>query len=110
MRTLNGFLPARGRQTFASEGAGCHSNRWVHPRKSPLTEFTQPGLQPHSRYYCSFLLVSSGAYNHSTAGLQRTFQMSQATGVETARQAQELHIFHDVAKALTSSLDLDSIL
>jgi diguanylate cyclase (GGDEF)-like protein len=36
--------------------------------------------------------------------------MSQATGVETARQAQELHIFHDVAKALTSSLDLDSIL
>ncbi|HEX6802410.1 MAG TPA: sensor domain-containing diguanylate cyclase [Terriglobales bacterium] len=36
--------------------------------------------------------------------------MSQAAGVETARQAQELHIFHDVAKALTSSLDLDSIL
>ena len=36
--------------------------------------------------------------------------MSQATGAETARQAQELHIFHDVAKALTSSLDLDSIL
>ena len=36
--------------------------------------------------------------------------MSQATGVEPARQAQELHIFHDVAKALTSSLDLDSIL
>lgn len=36
--------------------------------------------------------------------------MPQATGAETARQAQELHIFHDVAKALTSSLDLDSIL
>ena len=36
--------------------------------------------------------------------------MSQATGAETARQTQELHIFHDVAKALTSSLDLDSIL
>lgn len=36
--------------------------------------------------------------------------MSHATGAETARQAQELHIFHDVAKALTSSLDLDSIL
>jgi len=36
--------------------------------------------------------------------------MSQAAGVEAARQAQELHIFHDVAKALTSSLDLDSIL
>ncbi len=26
------------------------------------------------------------------------------------RKAQELNIFHDVAKALTSSLDLDSIL
>jgi diguanylate cyclase (GGDEF)-like protein len=36
--------------------------------------------------------------------------MSQATGAETARQALELTIFHDVAKALTSSLDLDSIL
>ncbi len=36
--------------------------------------------------------------------------MAQATGAETARQTQELHIFHDVAKALTSSLDLDSIL
>src|SRR5678815_4873513 len=36
--------------------------------------------------------------------------MSHATGAETARQKQELHIFHDVAKALTSSLDLDSIL
>src|SRR6266498_6170819 len=36
--------------------------------------------------------------------------MSHATGTETARQTQELHIFHDVAKALTSSLDLDSIL
>ena len=36
--------------------------------------------------------------------------MSHATGTETARQTQELGIFHDVAKALTSSLDLDSIL
>ncbi len=36
--------------------------------------------------------------------------MSHATGAETARQTQELHIFHDVAKALTSSLDLASIL
>src|SRR6476646_8161090 len=36
--------------------------------------------------------------------------MAHATGAETARQTQELHIFHDVAKALTSSLDLDSIL
>src|SRR5579884_542574 len=32
------------------------------------------------------------------------------TGAERKRQIQELNIFHDVAKALTSSLDLDSIL
>src|SRR6201997_4396097 len=31
-------------------------------------------------------------------------------GTQLTRQAQELAIFHDVAKALTSSLDLDSIL
>src|ERR1700686_2589832 len=36
--------------------------------------------------------------------------MSRATGAEHNRQSQELTIFHDVAKALTSSLDLDSIL
>jgi diguanylate cyclase (GGDEF)-like protein len=36
--------------------------------------------------------------------------MTKATGVERARHNQELTIFHDVAKALTSSLDLDSIL
>src|SRR5580765_8191045 len=33
-----------------------------------------------------------------------------ATGAERTRQGQELEIFHGVAKALTSSLDLDSIL
>jgi diguanylate cyclase (GGDEF)-like protein len=36
--------------------------------------------------------------------------MSKATGAELSRESQELTIFHDVAKALTSSLDLDSIL
>ena len=36
--------------------------------------------------------------------------MSNAAGMEATRQSQELSIFHDVAKALTSSLDLDSIL
>ena len=36
--------------------------------------------------------------------------MSRATGAEHNRQSQELTIFHGVAKALTSSLDLDSIL
>ncbi len=36
--------------------------------------------------------------------------MSEATGAQLTRHSQELIIFHDVAKALTSSLDLDSIL
>src|SRR5579871_3896206 len=36
--------------------------------------------------------------------------MAEATGADRKRQSQELTIFHDVAKALTSSLDLDSIL
>src|SRR5256886_17675232 len=36
--------------------------------------------------------------------------MSEATGTQLTRQSQELTIFHGVAKALTSSLDLDSIL
>ena len=36
--------------------------------------------------------------------------MTKATAAERARHNQELTIFHDVAKALTSSLDLDSIL
>ena len=36
--------------------------------------------------------------------------MSEATGTSPIRLSQELSIFHDVAKALTSSLDLDSIL
>src|SRR3979490_1047116 len=36
--------------------------------------------------------------------------MPEATVTQLTRQSQELTIFHDVAKALTSSLDLDSIL
>ncbi len=36
--------------------------------------------------------------------------MTKATGAEHNRQSQEVTIFHDVAKALTSMLDLDSIL
>src|SRR5437667_10565101 len=63
-----------------------------------------------AHYYRSWLLVSGGAYNLDIAGQQRTLLMSNATGAETARQTQELGIFHDVAKALTSSLNLDSIL
>src|ERR1700691_3860442 len=36
--------------------------------------------------------------------------MPEATGTQLTRHSQELTIFHDVAKALTSSLALDSIL
>src|SRR5512140_2522458 len=36
--------------------------------------------------------------------------MTQGAGIDRKRQIQELNIFHDVAKALTSSLNLDSIL
>src|SRR6201993_1929695 len=36
--------------------------------------------------------------------------MPEATDADRKRQLQEVNIFHDVAKALTSSLDLDSIL
>jgi diguanylate cyclase (GGDEF)-like protein len=36
--------------------------------------------------------------------------MPEAAGAQLTRHSQELTIFHDVAKALTSSLDLDSIL
>jgi diguanylate cyclase (GGDEF)-like protein len=36
--------------------------------------------------------------------------MFESTGADRKRQLQELGIFHDVAKALTSSLNLDSIL
>jgi len=67
-------------------------------------------MTPGNHYHRSLPLVSGGAYNLETAGHQRTLLTSNATGAETARQSQELGIFHDVAKALTSSLDLDSIL
>ena len=36
--------------------------------------------------------------------------MTEAVGTERKRQIHELRIFHEVAKALTSSLNLDSIL
>src|SRR6201988_1101439 len=36
--------------------------------------------------------------------------MPEATGADRKRQSQDVNIFHDVAKALTSMLDLDSIL
>ena len=58
-------------------------------------------------------LQESAAYNTRTPVCtieDISFVMTEATGTEKKRQIQELSIFHDVAKALTSSLDLDSIL
>jgi len=57
---------------------------------------------------------NNGAYNHDKPCTPKE-SMSQATakGAEddsSKRQTQELTIFHDVAKTLTSSLDLDAIL
>src|SRR5580692_9515416 len=55
--------------------------------------------------------VLGAAYNFDTPALDARLRfMTRATGADQNRQNQELTIFHDVAKALTSSLDLDSIL
>jgi diguanylate cyclase (GGDEF)-like protein len=43
-------------------------------------------------------------------GESLTFMMEDLTGADNKRHLQELGIFHDVAKALTSSLNLDSVL
>src|SRR5947209_18287415 len=54
----------------------------------------------------------TGRYNtrHSAIPLhQDPFPMSEV-GADRKRQVQELSVFHDVAKALTSSLNLDSVL
>jgi diguanylate cyclase (GGDEF)-like protein len=50
------------------------------------------------------------APNDTSRGEGRSLPMSQGAGIDRARQLHELNIFHDVAKALTSSLNLDSIL
>src|SRR6266852_5857687 len=49
-------------------------------------------------------------WNRRSVQFDQGTSMSEATGTQLTRQSQELTIFHDVAKALTSSLDLDSIL
>lgn len=63
-------------------------------------------------YQRSLRVNESGPYNFSTPPLSVRndgISMPEA-GTQLTRQSQELMIFHDVAKALTSSLDLDSIL
>src|SRR5262252_2943695 len=64
-----------------------------------------------SGYFRSLAASQKQPYNLITPPPKPTdAEMHKATGAERARQNQEVTIFHDVAKALTSSLDLDSIL
>ena len=67
-----------------------------------------------SGYQRSLPLLRNAEYNFriTTPSILRETElgMSEATGTQLSRHSQELTIFHDVAKALTSSLDLDSIL
>ncbi len=63
-----------------------------------------------SGYQGSLLLFSHAPYNQGIPTHMGTLGMPEATDAARIRQNQELTIFHDVAKALTSSLDLDSIL
>src|SRR6202142_3252941 len=65
-----------------------------------------------SGYHGSLLGVRNGAYNFDIPCLrfEAAVFMTGTPEADHNRQSQELTIFHDVAKALTSSLDLDSIL
>src|SRR5690242_15501488 len=74
-------------------------------------------VQPYP-FTCKGLSVSSGLLNRKTGGYNTRhsghphpdhFPMSEV-GADRKRQVQELSVFHDVAKALTSSLNLDSVL
>src|SRR5664279_4316643 len=66
-----------------------------------------------SGYHRSLRVYESGAYNFQTppvSSRNNGISCMPEAGTQLTRQNQELTIFHDVAKALTSSLDLDSIL
>jgi diguanylate cyclase (GGDEF)-like protein len=65
---------------------------------------------PVTNVHCSCAEVANIIFSHHPSiEEQGNFSMSEA-GTQLTRHSQELGIFHDVAKALTSSLDLDSIL
>ena len=53
---------------------------------------------------------SGHSYNEQALPCMTRDSMSEAPGTDRKRYLEELHIFHDVAKALTSSLNLDSVL
>ncbi len=82
---------------FAGVFAGTGGSGGVPLRVRHLPRFVARGGRP--------------SYNQAILSTSRDFfQMAEATDAARKRQSQELNIFHDVAKALTSSLDLDSIL
>jgi diguanylate cyclase (GGDEF)-like protein len=101
---------ASSRIKVKGSGQECplHSVRstWLHVEKTDAVGFRG------TRYQRSLPLHESGEYNFFNATLlarNNGICMPEA-GTQLTRQNQELTIFHDVAKALTSSLDVDSIL
>src|SRR5262249_31136234 len=83
-------------------------NPWVPstPRQMRILAGNKPG----SGYQGSFRGLYRTAYNFWNLLSTPEVGMTKAAEADRNRQSQELAIFHDVAKALTSSLDLDSIL
>src|SRR5579859_7486739 len=59
--------------------------------------------------HCGLTKVTYNFWNATHLVRENGISMPEA-GTQLTRQSQEMTIFHDVAKALTSSLDLDSIL
>src|SRR5579863_3039532 len=59
--------------------------------------------------HCGLTKVTYNFWNATHPVRDNGISMPEA-GTQLTRQSQEMTIFHDVAKALTSSLDLDSIL
>src|SRR5579871_2888452 len=84
---------------------------WPHGRLTAWELIEVIGVRG-TGYQRSLPTDESDPYNFSTPPLSVRndgISMPEA-GTQLTRQSQELTIFHDVAKALTSSLDLDSIL
>ena len=85
----------------------------LHQHKLDEREIVHPVGFRGSCYQRSLPAYESDAYNFSNATLlvrNNGILCMPEAGTQLTRQNQELTIFHDVAKALTSSLDLDSIL
>src|ERR1700726_2189996 len=60
--------------------------------------------------HCRCTKVTHIIFEHHPSSEEHGIFCMPEAGTQLTRQNQELTIFHDVAKALTSSLDLDSIL